>query len=441
MTEKDIDRIRRYYLEQLSEDEIDQLEKDLQTSRELRQAFVDMSVVETQLRTLAIESKAEKVHPTIRERKSTWIPHIVLAASIFICIGLFLLLSQDNSIAILKSSEYASWESELPTIPGSKLNEGKMYLKEGFATLVFESGAELSIEGPTRLNLISDMKAMVQFGIVTVFAPESAKGFELQTPFGDAIDYGTEFTVKVNETEQTSNFWVNQGEIAVLSKEGKTFQLKDREQKSLGLKSSNAIDPLKEGHFHQTENSSLTFSPQGFEKSIVRMDDIKGRIDPKFLMLKNQKVKDHVDRKAFFAFHIPHKKRKALHQASITLNYVPSGLGTIVDMPKESTFILYAFSNNFDKSWPKSMSYWKDAPNFDQAKEVAKFKIPRAQLRKTITINTPELKNYLEFHTSDKLSFALVCETKGASYVHCFASSLHPQASGPLLKLKFPSMM
>lgn len=441
MKEEDLDRIRRYYLEQLSDTEMDQLEKDLQGSDELRQAFVDMSVVETQLRTLAIESKAEEVYPNIIEKKSTWVPMMALAASLFICIGLLFYINQDKSIAILKSSEYASWESELPTFPGSQLNEGEMFLKEGLAKIVFSSGAELSLEGPTRLNLISGMKAKVRSGTVTVFAPDSAKGFKLETPYGNAIDHGTEFTVKVNENEQTSNFWVNQGEIEVLNKEGESFRLKNDDQKSLGLISGKIIDPLKEGHFEKTETPALTYSPQGFEKSIVRMDDVKGRIDPIFLMVKHQKKKNHVDRKAFFAFHIPHEKRKALQKASLTLNYVPSGLGTIVDMPKESTFILYALPNNFDESWPKSMTYWKDAPKFDQAKAIAKFKIPRAQLRKTITINTPDLKNHLESHKSDKLSFAIICETKGGSYVHCFASSLHPEASGPLLKLMFPSMM
>ena len=87
------------------------------------------------------------------------------------------------------------------------------------------------------------------------------------------------------------------------------------------------------------------------------------------------------------------------------------------------------------------MKYWKDAPSLDQAKAVAKFSIPRAQLRKTITLHTPELKSYLQSQKSDKLSFALVCETKGATYVHCFASSLHPEASGPLLSLSLPPMM
>ena len=175
-----------------------------------------------------------------------------------------------------------------------------MYLKEGLAKIVFSSGAELSLEGPTRLNLISGMKAKVRFGTVTVFAPESAKGFELETPYGDAIDHGTEFTVKVNETDQTSNFWVNQGEIEVLNKEGESFRLKDNEQKALGLISGKTIDPLKEGHFSQNESSSLVFSPSGFESSVVFMND-KSRIDAEFLMLKNQKIKDNVNRKAFFA--------------------------------------------------------------------------------------------------------------------------------------------
>lgn len=440
MREEDLDRIRRYYLEQLSDDEINQLEKDIQSSDEFRQAFVDMSIVETQLRNLAIESKAEEVAPQIKDTKSSWTSVAALAASIFICIGLFFYLKQDKNIAILKSSEYASWESDLPTFPGSHLKEGEMYLKEGLAKIVFSSGAELSLEGPTRLSLISGMKAKVRFGTVTVFAPESAKGFELETPYGDAIDHGTEFTVQVNENEQTSNFWVNQGEIEVLNKEGESFRLKDNDQKSLGLISGKTIDPLKEGHFSQKENSSFVFSPSGFESSVVLCNDMS-RIDKEFLMLKNNRAKDHVNRKAFFAFHVPLESRKALKEASITLNYVPSGRGTIVDMPKISTFVLYAFSNTFQENWPKGVVKWKQAPSFDQAKALAEFSVPRAQLRKTITINTPELKAYLKSHAAEKLCFALFCKTKGGTYVHAFASSQHPEASGPLLKLNFPSMM
>ena len=67
---------------------------------------------------------------------------------------------------------------------------------------------------------------------------------------------------------------------------------------------------------------------------------------------------------------------------------------------------------------------------------LGKFEIERGRQRGTCTIETDELRKFLNSDTTGIAGFVLVRETYGTSnysLVHAFASSHHPEASGPSL--------
>ena len=118
---------------------------------------------------------------------------------------------------LIKSSEYAGWESSQSTLEGAELHAGTLNLTTGVATLAFNSGADLTLEAPAKIELISDMEVKVISGAISMYVRESAQGFRVNTPNGYAIDHGTRFSVRISEDKQSAEFKVQEGEISSIT--------------------------------------------------------------------------------------------------------------------------------------------------------------------------------------------------------------------------------
>ena len=99
----------------------------------------------------------------------------------------------------------AGWESSQPTLLGSELQAGFIELKTGIATLAFKSGADLTLEAPAKVELISAMEIKVISGSISMYVRESAQGFRVNTPNGYAIDHGTRFSVSISDDKSRLN--------------------------------------------------------------------------------------------------------------------------------------------------------------------------------------------------------------------------------------------
>ncbi|PQO25089.1 hypothetical protein C5Y96_26675 [Blastopirellula marina] len=98
-------------------------------------------------------------------------------------------------------------------------------IAKGLVLLQFARGVKLSIEGPAELKILSDNSAYLNEGRIAAVVPINASGFEIGTPSGKVIDYGTEFGVHVlpNGAAETHVF---QGEAEVIPAIGKeSFRL------------------------------------------------------------------------------------------------------------------------------------------------------------------------------------------------------------------------
>ena len=76
-------------------------------------------------------------------------------------------------------------------------------IDRGLAELQFRSGARILLEGPARLELVSDNAARLHRGRLTGIVAGPIKGFEVLSPGGRVIDLGTQFGVSVGDTGQT----------------------------------------------------------------------------------------------------------------------------------------------------------------------------------------------------------------------------------------------
>ncbi len=98
---------------------------------------------------------------------------------------------------------------------GSPLEEQKKYaLVEGELQIIFNNGAEVILQGPAVFEVLGKESLSVDYGACSVYAPEGAEGFVVQTPLSHVVDLGTRFSVNVNESGET-DVQVVEGEAEV----------------------------------------------------------------------------------------------------------------------------------------------------------------------------------------------------------------------------------
>ena len=98
--------------------------------------------------------------------------------------------------------------------PGMRIKPGKLTLERGQIQLEFFNGAQINVEGPAELDIVSSDAAALISGRASVRVPAGARGFILSTPDAAIVDLGTEFAVSVDDSGD-SEVHVVEGEVAV----------------------------------------------------------------------------------------------------------------------------------------------------------------------------------------------------------------------------------
>ena len=168
----------------LSEDQADRLNQILRESEEARRTFSAEAELHGLLHCAAAEDAVDRVANMasvnahagnahagnahvgnarqLRGWRAGWLQFAsVIAATLVLAWGIqwwWMSSTKPNVVATLASSENAAWESVLPTTPGSKLPPGLLDLRTGIATIQFNSGANVIVEAPARLELVSSMR-------------------------------------------------------------------------------------------------------------------------------------------------------------------------------------------------------------------------------------------------------------------------------------------
>lgn len=87
---------------------------------------------------------------------------------------------------------------------GSPIKTGQEYaISEGQIQFKFTNGAEVILTGPAVFEAAGAEHLAVRYGSCSVFAPEGAEGFTVETPLSNVVDFGTRFSVNVTETGNT----------------------------------------------------------------------------------------------------------------------------------------------------------------------------------------------------------------------------------------------
>lgn len=88
-------------------------------------------------------------------------------------------------------------EDQSPLEVGQWLDAGPIDIVGGAVEITLRNGVRIVLQGPGRLELETEMRAMLGGGAATVRVPKGTSGFRLRTATTDVLDLGTEFAVRV----------------------------------------------------------------------------------------------------------------------------------------------------------------------------------------------------------------------------------------------------
>jgi len=390
-----------------------------------------------------------------------------LAASVVFLLSLFLFPKpkEDPTFALIKDSYSATWEGgDLSTEQGSRLRDGTLRLSEGLVTLLFDSGAEVTLEAPVSLKLIDSMQCELINGTAVTYAPESALGFRIITPEADVVDYGTRFSVTVfEETGETHTRvmegkvrveYTRTGEIVALSAgerhtvKGNGFAIPPAETfRELGTIPDK---PLQHGpewtFFESSKDAFVGRRPNHLfvtdDKEVVDLlkdsyaSDVHNHNSKVLLLVKNAISQGPMNRQAYVSFDLSEIDRTQIEEADLLLQFAPSGWGLASHLP-DCTFNVYGLAGDVP-DWDESGIH-DQFPGNQENVYLGSFVLAKGVQKGRFGVRTEDLTNFLKTRTHSQVTFMVMRETKeteDGGLVHGFASRRHPTLPAPTLAIR-----
>ena len=210
MKESNIDeRINGYLDESLTKSEFDELAAWIRSDPEHAQRFARASMLHdrlaNELPALELEDENKKIIPF---RTKTW---IAAAAAIVLTLTIWQLTSFNNvSESFVTISRADGPELDV----GERKGAGTVAIDSGMIRMLFDSGVEVTLQGPAEFELVESDRMVLSSGILTAHVPPGAEGFRVDTPNAQITDLGTAFGVAL-DPDGGSRVSVFEGEVEV----------------------------------------------------------------------------------------------------------------------------------------------------------------------------------------------------------------------------------
>lgn len=447
----DKDSIDRLFDDQLNEVESKQLEEAIIGDSKLRRAYVEQRWLHAELIAIcdALPDLFESKPRTGFPKAIGWLS--AAAAIVFFASTVYLINSGkgEPTVATLIEAKNCRWSgSDLPTAEGAKLGPGRLALAEGMATIRFDSGATVTLEAPTTLDIASAMRARLIAGSVVADVPESAHGFIIDTADTEVIDLGTRFGVTTTDLG-SAHVFVFEGEVEVnqgekpgtkLMTEGQSMRIGEEATSSASspdgeiARHASLIAPgddwvaitTKEGrgkdaYFRKTHGESFGSDP--------------------LIMVKETNLADANRRKAALTFDLKRQALTRVTDAKLSLKIESSGLGFSSLVP-DSEFVLYGVRDSAMDQWKENEANWSSAEPFalsddpDAYESLASFTIKKGSPNGVVEMQSEALTHFIASHPDDLLTLILMRvtgENDKQGLVHAFSSKEHPSSPAPTL--------
>ncbi|MFG0263768.1 MAG: FecR domain-containing protein [Rhodopirellula sp. JB055] len=157
----------------------------------------------------------------------------------------------DATFVTLVQSTDAVWDDSHAWQSGDRLDAQTIALQSGIAHLQFDSGVEVTLEGPASYELQSMDQTKLAFGLLSATVPPGAEGFRVDTPSAQVIDLGTAFGIELDR-DGLSKVSVFDGEVEVVS---------DQNHQKRLLSEGESVELASDGSMND-----IAFETQRFEK-------------------------------------------------------------------------------------------------------------------------------------------------------------------------------
>lgn len=448
------EKIDRSFDGQLDEAEWAALQRELLENPDLLEQYVSERWLHADLQS-AGEELVTILDPAPNQtagRGFLWLA--AAAALVFFCSTIFLLTTQSEEpgIATLLRADNCKWSgSELPTAEGSELTKGLLALEEGMATIQFHSGATVTLEAPTTLELESPMRARLLEGSVVADVPDEAHGFTIDTRDTEVIDLGTKFGVTTTNLG-SAHVFVFEGEVKVKDESmTEAKHILAGKHLHLGDKTANPPQPLVE---EIARNVSVddhkagwipvsTGRKNGKDAYFRRGHRATFHRDP-LLMVKHTNLAPGNERKFALTFDLSGLERTHFSAAKLALKLESSGLGFSSLVP-DSRFAVVGIRDQALAKWDETKLNWETNEPFlkenhgDSYETLAEFTISKGSPNEIVEIESPTLTSFLKTSPGDTVTVIierLTGEFDKQGLVHAFASKEHPTSPAPTLWIK-----
>jgi hypothetical protein len=429
----------------------------------LRAAYVDEAWLHASLRaesdTLAASfsrsvNESSLVEPVRTAPRRAWTASaLALAACVALVLGVWALRTPqpaDAPIATLVQADGCKWAgSDLPTATNSELGTGKLALVEGIATLKFKSGAVVTLEAPTTLEMIGAMHCRLIEGTLTAEVPESAHGFTIDTADMKVVDLGTRFGV-TSGSVGNSQVRVFEGEVEI---GGLADGVVKRITGGHGMNVSSGATPKGQEPMlgrQVQEDGGWTAIPTSFGRGkdayVRRGDGGAPHGKQPIIIVKHTQLPEgrNNERRGIMTFDLAQVDAHAIGEAQLVLDPEPSGFGFASLVP-DSRFAVYGLSDESLDDWNEPTLRWNALPGCDDdgpgpaARKLAEFWIPRGGSGSPLTVRSDALAEFIRTKSNGLVTLVIVRETgetDSSGLAHAFASKEHPSSRPPTLRLK-----
>lgn len=449
------ERIDRALEGLLSADEWEQLQRDVLADPQLRELYAERAWLHGQLQaekqllpSLLDSSPAEsRVVETNFWRPLRWAAAAAVVAALVT--ATIRTAPKPETVATLVEAADCRWAgSDLPTAQGSHLGTGTLALVEGMATLEFESGARVTLEAPSTLEVLSKMHCRLVEGSVVADVPEPAHGFTIDAPEVKVVDLGTKFGVTASRFGN-SHVIVFDGEVEVeRGGSGEAKRLTTGNTMHIGHQPILANQEISRNPEPSSDRDgwiSLTTATGQGKDAYVRRGDSHGPTGKHpLIMVKHTDLAAGNERRALVTFDLTEVPDSRIEDVEFTLDVEASGLGFSALVP-DSLFEVHGLTDAAD-AWSEAKMKWADTPAFNdagllagQSAKLGEFRIRRGHVPAGVSVSSSALRDFVQQDGNRFITFAIVRvtgENDKQGLVHAFASKEHPTAQPPTLHLK-----
>ena len=255
--------------------ELTEIMRESPSARDEYLKLVDLhATLATDIATASSAKQHVAAKPLAMPRRR-WIPLastiVALSACLLIAVKWFGANSPDDrpgTFATVAQATEVVWDSD-QFVVGNRVGPATMQLKSGLVRLEFDSGVEVTLEGPCIFKLGDITNTELKRGLLTATVPPGAEGFTVETPSAQVIDLGTSFGIDLTN-DGFSNVSVFDGEVEVAALRPSESDAAERILLSEG-------DSVRIGTDYEIEE--IEFDSKPFEKMWPFASGIAGSTD------------------------------------------------------------------------------------------------------------------------------------------------------------------